>query len=160
MDETGSDRRDQLRKFGYSVKGLPGTCKRLLTRGIRVSAIVGMSADGVQVYELSTGSTDANKFIDFIRGNLIPTMKPFPDKHSIIVMDDCAIHHVQEVKDLINSCSIALFYLPPYSPDMNPIEELLRHCTFLFATLQSGHEPYRGIIAALHFFICHPTVRT
>lgn len=130
VDETGSDRRDQLRKFGYSVRGLPATCKRLLTRGTRVSAIVGMSSDGVEAYELSIGSTDSIKFIDFIRGNLIPTMQPFPDKHSIIIMDNCSIHHVQEVKDIVDSCGIVLFYLPPYSPDLNPIEELFSYLKY------------------------------
>ena len=44
VDETGSDRRDQLRKFGYSIRGEPATCKRLLVRGTRVSAVVGMSS--------------------------------------------------------------------------------------------------------------------
>ena len=49
VDETGSDRRDQLRKFGYTLRGLPPVCKRLRARGTRISAIVGMSSDGVEV---------------------------------------------------------------------------------------------------------------
>ena len=61
VDETGSDRRDQLRKFGYALRGLPPVCKRLHARGIRISAIVGMSSDGVEAYELSVGSTDSDK---------------------------------------------------------------------------------------------------
>ena len=101
VDETGSDRRDQLRKFGYSIRGEPATCKRLLVRGTRVSAVVGMSSNGVLGYELYTGSTDSIKFLDFIRGTLIPSMQQFPDKHSILVMDNCSIHHVQEVKDML-----------------------------------------------------------
>ena len=48
----GSDRRDQLRKFGYALKGLPPVCKRLHARGTRISAIVGMLSDGVEAYEL------------------------------------------------------------------------------------------------------------
>lgn len=90
-------------------------------------AIVGMSSDGVEAYELSTGSTDASKFLDFIRGSLIPSMRPFPDKNS---MDNCTIHHVQEVKDLIENSGIVLFYLPPYSPDYNPIEELFSYLKY------------------------------
>ena len=102
VDETGSDRRDQLRKFGYALRGLPPVCKRLHARGTRISAIVGMSSDGVEAYELSIGSTDSDKFIDFIRGSLNPIMQPFPDKNSILIMDNSFIHHVAEVKELIS----------------------------------------------------------
>ena len=47
--------------------------------------------------------------------------QPFPGQNSIIIMDNCSIHHIQEVKDLLG---VLLMYLPPYSPDFNPIEEL------------------------------------
>lgn len=55
VDETGSDRRDQLRKFGYSVRGLTAVSHHFLTRG---TPIVAMSADGVETYELSSGSNE------------------------------------------------------------------------------------------------------
>lgn len=127
MDETGTDRRDQLQKFGYSLRGEPAVCKQLLVCGTRLSAIVGMSCDGVETYEIYSGTTDACKFLDFVRGNLIPSMQPFSDKHSIIIMDNCTIHHVQEDKDLIENSGIVRFYLPPYSPDYNPIVSYLKY---------------------------------
>ena len=51
-------------------------------------------------------------------------MLPFDgcNPKSIAVMDNCSIHHVREVADLFNSAGILLLYLPPYSPDLNPIE--------------------------------------
>ena len=72
-----------------------------------------MSSSGVLAYELSTGSTDSMKFMDFLRGSLIPSMQPFPDKHSVIIMDNCSIHHTQEVKDLIENSGIVLFCTMP-----------------------------------------------
>ena len=54
-------------------------------------------------------------------------MQPFPDKHSVVIMDNCSIHHVAEVKDLIEDAGILLLFLPPYSPDYNPIEELFSY---------------------------------
>lgn len=124
VDETGTDRWDQLRKFGYRVRGLPAVCTRIMVRGTRISAIVGMSSAGVLAYKLSTGSTDSLKFLDLIRGNLIPAMKPFPDEHSIMVLHNCSIHHVQEVKDIVESCGVELLYLPPYSPNYNLVEAI------------------------------------
>ena len=49
-------------------------------------------------------------------------MLPF-DPRSVIVIDNCSIHHVQHVKDLFMSAGILVLYLPPYSPDLMPTEE-------------------------------------
>lgn len=68
VDETGSDRRDQVRKFGYALKGLTPVYHRLLARGTRVSSIAVMSSEGVLDFELSAGTTNGDKFFDFIRG--------------------------------------------------------------------------------------------
>ena len=65
------------------------------------------------------------KFFDFLRGSLIPNMMPFDSQNptSILVMDNCSVHHVQEVQDLIRQSGILLSFLPAYSPDLNPAEE-------------------------------------
>ena len=42
--------------------------------------------------------------------------------NSIVIMDNCSIHHVEEVTKLINEVGAIVHYLPPYSPDFNPIE--------------------------------------
>ena len=97
---------------------------------------MGMSSSGVLAYELSTGSTDSMKFMNFLRGSLIPSMQPFPDKHSVIIMDNCSIHHTQEVKDLIENSGIVLFYLPPYSPDYNPAEELFSYLKYYLKSMR------------------------
>ena len=43
--------------------------------------------------------------------------------HSVVVLDNCAIHHVAEVKSMLEEIGVLVHYLPPYSPDLNPIEE-------------------------------------
>ena len=43
---------------------------------------------------------------------------------SIAVIDNLSVHHVQEITDLFQQAGILLFFLPPYSPDLNPMEEL------------------------------------
>ncbi len=57
-------------------------------------------------------------------------MKTFPDTHSIIIMDNCSIHHTQHIKDYLDDMGIMLLYLPPYSPDFNPIEELFSYLKY------------------------------
>ena len=43
--------------------------------------------------------------------------------HSVVIMDNCSIHHVPEVVKAIQDVGALLHFLPPYSPDFAPIEE-------------------------------------
>jgi transposase len=122
VDESGSDRRNQIRKFGYSLIGVEPMYHRFLSRGVRYSAISAISSSGMICYELVTGSVNGDMYYDFLRGTLVPNMQPFPNDMSILIMDNCSIHHVEEIRDLLTSVGVLVIYLPPYSPDYNPIE--------------------------------------
>lgn len=124
LDEMGSDKRDQIRRFGYHIRGLTPVYRRRHGRGTRVSSIAAICSEGLISHEIVTGTTNGEKFYDFIRGSLVPNMQPFPAPRSIIILDNCSIHHIQPVKDLLQSVGILLIYLPPYSPDYNPCEEM------------------------------------
>ena len=65
VDETGSDRRDQMRKFGYALRGEPPVYHRFLLRGTRISAITAMCTEGVVDYSLTDGTVNAENFFDF-----------------------------------------------------------------------------------------------
>ena len=58
VDETGADRRNCLRRFGYSLRGKPAVSKKLLVRGQRVSAIAAMSNEGILDCYTVTGSVN------------------------------------------------------------------------------------------------------
>lgn len=125
VDETGSDRRDGIRKFGYSLRGQRCVATRLLARGERISAIGALTLNGMLSYQFIHGTTNGDLFQDFIEKELLPQLLPFngSNEHSIVVMDNASIHHSQEIFDIISSVGALLIYLPPYSPDLNPIEE-------------------------------------
>jgi len=99
---------------------------RFLSRGKRISAIAAICTEGLIDVELTTGSVNGDKFFDFVRGSLIPNMHPFNGTaaKSIAILDNCSIHHVDEVKKVFEDAGILLLFLPPYSPDLNPIEQM------------------------------------
>ena len=43
-------------------------------------------------------------------------------ENSILILDNCSIHHVEETLSLLQNSGIFVIFLPPYSPDLNPIE--------------------------------------
>ena len=129
LDESGCNRRDQIRKFGYSLRGEPPVYHRFLHRGERISAICAMSTEGLMAYKLLKGTVNGERFLEFIQGVLIPEMQPFDGEnpHSVLVLDNCSIHHTQPVTEALRQMGILTLFLPPYSPDMNPVEELFSY---------------------------------
>ena len=125
VDETGSDKRSALRRYGYALKGQRAVSERLLVRGKRYSTIAGMSMDGMLDVHITTQSVDADVFCDYIERCLLPYLMPFncTNPRSVVVMDNAAIHHVDKVVSLIEEVGAIVIYLPPYSPDIMPIEE-------------------------------------
>lgn len=69
----------------------------------------------------SVGTNTGNDFFDFIRGSVIPNMLPYPNSKSILVVDNCSIHHVDYVTDMIRDSGVLLLFLPPYSNPVEPI---------------------------------------
>ena len=156
IDETGSDARNHIRKYGYALRGDTPTTHRLLSRGKRINAVAAICSNGLLTVDLTESTMTGERFFDFVRGSLIPNMLPFNgiNPQSIAVLDNCAIHHVQEVKEVFQQAGILLFFLPPYSPDLNPIEEAFSYVkTYLREhdeLLQSITNPTHVIQSAFH----------
>ena len=95
VDETGSDAKNHIRKFGYALHGQTPVYHRFVARGKRISAIAAISSKGLVGVELTTGSVNSGKFLEFVQGTLIPEMQQFDGSRrmSIVIMDNCSIHH-------------------------------------------------------------------
>ena len=60
-----------------------------------------------------------------LTGNLLQilSMNPFPVPCSVLVMDNAQIHHNGRVANIVEAAGCLILYLPPYSPNLNPIEK-------------------------------------
>ena len=125
LDETGTDRRDTIRKYGYSLQGKTPRSSQLLYRGDRISALAIMSYSGIMDVHIEHENVNGEKFLAFIERNLLPNLMPFDgvNSNSIVVMDNASIHHVEGVVNMISEIGALVYFLPPYSPDYAPIEE-------------------------------------
>ena len=75
---------------------------------------------------------DGDKFQKFLEEKLSAVLLPFngSNTNSIVIMDNASIHHVDGVVALLETLGVLVFYLPPYSPELNPIEELFSKVVF------------------------------
>ena len=76
--------------------------------------------NGQITYTMYHGGTSGKRFLDYLKNVLIPTLH----KGDIVVMDNMRSHHVKGVEEVLRAAGMIPLYLPPYSPDLNPIEML------------------------------------
>lgn len=70
------------------------------------------------------GGIDINAFCDFVTKQLLLHLYPFngSNTHSVIILDNCRIHHTNDSILALQECGTLIHYLPAYSPDYNAIE--------------------------------------
>ena len=74
--------------------------------------------DGTTVPKLLSGAMNGSMFLDYIQHELVPSLHA----GDLVIMDNLRCHKVKGVKEAIRQNGAQLLYLPPYSPDFNPIE--------------------------------------
>lgn len=126
LDETGTDRRDALRQYGYSRRGKRAKKQTLLVRGEHISVLSIMSTEGLLDSKVFHQNVDADSVYDFTISCLLPHLQPYDGRnpHCVVILDNASIHHVPEVSTAIQDMGALILFLPPYSPDLNPIEEM------------------------------------
>lgn len=80
--------------------------------------VAALRLDGVTAPWLLDGAMDGDAFRTYIEHVLVPILEP----GDIVVMDNLPAHKVAAVRSALGQAGAQVFYLPPYSPDMNPIE--------------------------------------
>ena len=110
-EETGADRRNSLRKYGFSIRGKPAINKTL-----RVSAIACMSVNGVFHVKTLKGTSNGVSFYEFVQTRLLAHLMPFngTNPHSVAVLDNCSIHNCNEVLTTLRDIGILVHRLQPH----------------------------------------------
>lgn len=121
LDESGA-RTNMTRLYGWSRRG-----ERCLDRTPHghwktLTMLSAMRLDGVirQATVVIDGAINAPTFLTYVEECLVPALRP----GDVVVMDNLAAHKVNGVEAAIDAAQASVWYLPPYSPDLNPIEKL------------------------------------
>ncbi len=81
--------------------------------------VAGLRQDGITAPFVVDCAMTGAIFVEYVRQCLTPTLKP----GDIVIMDNLPAHKGDEVRELIKAAGAELRFLPPYSPDLNPIEQ-------------------------------------
>lgn len=87
---------------------------------LTATLIAGIGRRGPSAPWVFEGAMDGEMFLAWVRVGLAPTLR----KGETVILDNLATHKVSGVREAIEAVGARLEYLPPYSPDFNPIENL------------------------------------
>ena len=135
LDESGINTKLGRPKYSYTPKGKKIRMPVRSGKAENISLLPAFTIDGYIACNVYKGGVKKDNYLAFLEHDVLPKCSPYPGDRSIIVIDNCRIHHGplhsnlllelihQEIKELVEvKFSCKLKYLPPYSPDYNPIE--------------------------------------
>jgi len=108
------------RRYGRSKGGQRVVDHTPLNTPASTTVLSSIRLDGEVAFTTFQGGTTGEKFLTYLKDVLIPTLRP----GDIVIMDNLRTHHIQAVSELLHDANVDILYLPPYSPDLNPIEKL------------------------------------
>lgn len=119
LDETSASTQ-MTRRYGGSDKGQRCVSAVPLGHWKTTPFLAGLRHNSLTAPPVVDGPMDGATFLAYIRDFLCPTLRP----GDIVIADNLSSHKVAGVREAVESAGAELRYLPPYSPDLNPIEKL------------------------------------
>ena len=131
-----------VRAYARSPRGrrAPG---RVPGRWETLSVIAALGIDGPFAAAWLPGAYNGEKFLAWVTGGLCPRLK----RRDVVVLDNVSFHHRRDVRAAIRARGADVRFLPPYSPDLNPIERMWSKVKALLRT--AGPRTRAAVEAAL-----------
>ncbi len=117
IDESGINTK-MTRLYGRAPRGQRLVASAPFGHWKTMTFVAGLRLSGLAAPWVLDGAMDGAAFRTYAETVLAPTLAP----DDIVVMDNLSAHKVAGIAEIIAARRAQLFYLPPYSPDMNPIE--------------------------------------
>ena len=142
VDETGTNTSLSPR-YAYSPKGRRAYAQVPRNRRASTTLLASMSLEGMGPCVAVEGPTTATVFEAYVEKVLVPSLRC----GQIVVVDNLSAHKGERAKALLEERGGQLLYLPPYSPDLNPIEQAF--AKIKGALRKAGARTREGLIEAL-----------
>src|SRR6202161_1081524 len=119
IDETWA-KTNMTRSHGRAPRGTRLVAKAPHGRWHTLTFLAALRHDGINAPCVIDGPINGQSFLAYVEQVLVPTLKP----GDIVVFDNLGSHKGNAVRRSIRAAGAKLFFLPPYSPDLNPIEQV------------------------------------
>ena len=116
-----------IEEYRWIQRGTVSFSKVEGKRQKRINVIAAQTCEGIKAPFTFEGSCNTELFESYIEKILCPVLKP----KQVVIMDNATFHKSKNIKNLIKNKDCQLIFLPPYSPEYNPIEHywaILKRC--------------------------------
>lgn len=146
IDESGA-KTNMVRTHGRCPRGERLLCSAPAGHWKTTTMLAAIGLAGVEAPWTLDGAMDGDAFLVYIEHVLVPTL----EGGEIIVLDNLSSHKHPRVAELIESAGAEVWYLPPYSPDLNPIEQMWSKVKQILRSLaaRTWDDLFKAIGAAL-----------
>ncbi len=129
--------------YAWSARGERARCSVPRNRGRNTTLLASITVEGMGPCLAVEGATSSTVFEAYLKKVLVPSLR----RGQVVVMDNLSAHKGERVRELIESVGCELLYLPPYSPDFNPIEEAFSKVKGL--TRKAGARSREALVEAM-----------
>ena len=119
IDETWA-KTNMTRRHGRCARGARLVAKVPHRRWRTLTFLAALRHDRIEAPCVIDGPINGISFLAYVEQSLLPTLST----GDIVIMDNLGSHKRQAIRQLIRAAGAKLFFLPPYSPDLNPIEQV------------------------------------
>lgn len=112
-------------------------------RGVTLTVVGAVALDGVRALMAYEGGTSGEAFLRFVREALVPSLH----EGDVVVLDNLGAHRAAGVREAIEAAGARILYLPPYHPELNPIELAWSKLKALLKRMEA--RDYQALAAAL-----------
>ena len=146
LDESGFNLHTST-NYGYSMENQNAYIYQPASRGRNISMCALISSNGVEKVEMKAGAYNRETFMNYLvsaqEANVLTS-------GTVLVLDNVRFHHCQEIKMFLDNKGIKTIYLPPYSPDLNPIEMVFSMIKQRLDRLRPRAQTTSDLIANIH----------
>ena len=118
VDETWATT-NMARRYGRSPRGRRMVASVPYGHWQTSTFVAGLRQDGITAPCVLDGAVDGRSFRAWVEQFLAPTLRP----GDVVILDNLSSHKVAGIRDAIEARGATMRHLPPYSPDLNPIEQ-------------------------------------
>ena len=106
--------------------------------------LLAINSQGILDLDIIPGCVGRINVGYFLRFHLLPSMNAYPGPNSILILDNARAHLFNDLIEYAwQHHGVIVLFLPPYSPDLNPIERVFAYCKAIFKRIVGSTPPLR-----------------
>lgn len=128
---------NMARRYGRAPRG--ERCRLLVRQGHYKTTTVtaAVRTTGLCAFDLADGATNGQRFRDYVANRLVPVLRP----GDTVILDNLQAHNVSGIRERVEAAGARLLYLPPDSPEFNPIEQIFAKLKALLRSIAARTVP-------------------